>query len=267
MKWPNGSTGRPTVVSAFGPRTSPTAGASSYHRGADFVGFSTIRAVAAGRVTHVGTPNGWGGGGTQVWVQHDGFFARYLHLVAGSPRVSVGQQVSEGQDLGLMGKTGTATGVHLHLEITPGNVHSSNSGQTDPVTFIAARMGGQSGMSAGTSKEWDEMASREEIKIAVAEALIEQKGLDGRNLFDSVIQTRSELRDRAKEGAAAALVETRGNDGRNILDGVIQRGYDIAELAMKVNAGGVDPKALADAIAQAGLGQQVADELAKRLTK
>ena len=57
-----------------------------------------------------------------------------------------------------------------------------------------------------------------------AQDLYDTKGKDGRNLFDGIIQTRSELKDRA----ADALIQTKGNDGRNILDSVIQARYDIA---------------------------------------
>ena len=60
----------------------------------------------------------------------------------------------------------------------------------------------------------------------VTEALYTAKGNDGRNIFDSVIQTRNELKDRATE----ALYTARGNDGRNIFDSVIQTRYDIAAL-------------------------------------
>lgn len=134
MRYPNGSTARPVVTSRFGPRKAPTPGASTFHRGTDYVGFSTVCAVAPGVVTVVGTPRGWAGGGVQVWVQHDGFLARYLHLAARSPKVREGQRVTAGQPLGVMGKTGTASGVHLHLEIV---VRGS---QVDPDTYLTARI-------------------------------------------------------------------------------------------------------------------------------
>lgn len=62
------------------------------------------------------------------------------------------------------------------------------------------------------------------------------KGNDGRNLWDSIIQNRNELRDRASEGASSALIETKGNDGRNVLDSVIQARWDIAELKTLLTA-------------------------------
>lgn len=138
MRWSNGSVTRPHVSSPFGPRKSPGNGGSTYHRGSDFTGFSQVHAVASGRVVVTGTPSGWSGGGRQVWIQHDGFYSKSMHLA--STAVSNGQWVNEGEIIGVMGRTGTATGVHLHLEITLGTVHYSNSGQVDPVAFLSARV-------------------------------------------------------------------------------------------------------------------------------
>ena len=92
----------------------------------------------------------------------------------------------------------------------------------------------------------------------VTEALYTAKGNDGRNIFDSVIQTRNELKDRATE----ALYTAKGNDGRNIFDSVIQTRYDIAELKTTLAAQataiealsksmGADPTTIATAVQKA----------------
>ena len=92
----------------------------------------------------------------------------------------------------------------------------------------------------------------------VTEALYTAKGNDGRNIFDSVIQTRNELKDRATE----ALYAAKGLDGRNIFDSVIQTRYDIAELKTTLAAQataietlsksiGADPTAIATAVQKA----------------
>lgn len=156
--WPNGSKSKPYVSSAFGPRNINVPNASKNHKGTDFSHtFSIIRAVEAGQVKVAGTPPGWAGGGTQVWVQHDGFFSKSLH--ASSLLVKAGQFVREGDPLAVMGRTGTASDVHLHLEITEGNVHYSNTGQVDPVKFIQNRLAGTSG---GESSWEDIMAKLDE---------------------------------------------------------------------------------------------------------
>lgn len=140
MLYPNGSTQRPTVTSGFGPRKA-SGSASSYHLGADTIGYSVLRAVASGTVKCSGSaPRGWSAGGDQVWIQHDGFFSKSLHQARSL--VSDGQWVNEGDPIGIMGQSGSAQGVHQHLEITPGTLHFSNSGQVDPLAFIAARLSG-----------------------------------------------------------------------------------------------------------------------------
>lgn len=92
----------------------------------------------------------------------------------------------------------------------------------------------------------------------VTEALYTAKGNDGRNIFDSVIQTRNELKDRATE----ALYTAKGLDGRNIFDSVIQTRYDIAALKTTLAAQataiealsknmGADPTTIATAVQKA----------------
>lgn len=148
MRWPNGSQNRPNISSAFGPR-GPGIG-SSIHRGVDLTGCDPVRAVAAGQVVAVGTPAGWSGGGTQVWIQHDGFFTRSCHM--GGWNVGVGQWVDEAAILGPQDTTGTATGSHLHLEVTPGQWHTSNSGQVDPIQFIGSRISGNTAGSGASGE-------------------------------------------------------------------------------------------------------------------
>lgn len=138
MRWPNGSATRPHISSHFGLRSAPKIGASTYHRGTDFTGFNQVRAVAAGRVVRTGTPSGWYAGGRQVWIQHDGYFTKSLHLSYIS--VANGAWVEEGDVVGIMGATGTATGIHLHFELTLGTHHLSNVGQIDAAEFIANHM-------------------------------------------------------------------------------------------------------------------------------
>jgi murein DD-endopeptidase MepM/ murein hydrolase activator NlpD len=59
-----------------------------------------------------------GPAGTCVAIDHgDGLVSRYFHLERGSLRVAAGDAVREGTVLGWMGKTGRATGEHLHFQI------------------------------------------------------------------------------------------------------------------------------------------------------
>lgn len=120
-------------------KTSPY---SSSHKAVDLSGSATtVMAVADGTVTAVFSgcshhtnaskpyqrydPRGFtyrycqcGGqiGGNYVIVKHaNGFESRYYHLR--SVDVTVGQKVTQGQKIAVMGNTGASTGVHLHFEM------------------------------------------------------------------------------------------------------------------------------------------------------
>jgi murein DD-endopeptidase MepM/ murein hydrolase activator NlpD len=47
-------------------------------------------------------------------------FALYAHLQPGSVRVKVGQRVSTGQTLGLLGSSGSSNAPHLHFQLMDG---------------------------------------------------------------------------------------------------------------------------------------------------
>lgn len=197
MLWPNGTKTKPYVTSAFGPRNIPVANASRNHKGTDMVGFRTVRAVADGVVKVAGTPGGWTGGGNQVWVQHDGFFSKSLHLASRSVRV--GDRVSAGDDLGEMGETGTASDVHLHLEITPGSLHYWNTGQVDPVKFISSRTASAAG-GANESEEDDMSAEAEKQIKAIHDAIFR----GGESMKDQGASISDSLSRIARNAAAAA---------------------------------------------------------------
>ena len=109
------------ISSPFGNRTSPTAGASSYHQGIDIDGNTgdPVWAARAGIVTVAGWSNA---AGNYVKIDHrDGFQSIYMHLNSFS--TSSGAVVSAGQTIGTMGATGVATGDHLHFGIMQNGVY------------------------------------------------------------------------------------------------------------------------------------------------
>ena len=110
-----------SITSPFGNRTSPTAGASSYHQGVDLdtgTGW-TVVAAKAGRVVIAGYGSA---AGNYVKIDHgDGVSSVYMHL--NSYCVSSGQMVSAGQKIGETGATGVATGDHLHFGIAVNGVY------------------------------------------------------------------------------------------------------------------------------------------------
>ncbi|NMH72545.1 M23 family metallopeptidase [Bacillus sp. RO2] len=85
------------------------------HKGIDIARPSdrTIKAADNGVIESAG----WDGGyGNKVVINHqNGMKTTYAHL--DSISVSVGQTVSRGAKIGIMGTTGQSTGVHLHFEV------------------------------------------------------------------------------------------------------------------------------------------------------
>ena len=103
------------LTSYFGRRNLGL-GTSTFHRGLDIAAptGSTIVAARTGTVTFAGwSSQGYGNlikirhaGGAETWYAHA---SRIL--------VRVGQSVSQGEPIALVGSTGISTGPHLHLEI------------------------------------------------------------------------------------------------------------------------------------------------------
>ena len=121
MMWPCPSSKR--VTSDYGPRTSPTNGASSNHKGIDIGAAygADIVAAADGTVVFSGYSNT---GGNYVMIDHGGsLYTVYMH--ASSLTVSAGQTVSKGQVIAKVGSTGISTGNHLHFGVTLNGVYVS----------------------------------------------------------------------------------------------------------------------------------------------
>ncbi|HYF12987.1 MAG TPA: peptidoglycan DD-metalloendopeptidase family protein [Candidatus Paceibacterota bacterium] len=78
---------------------------------------TSIFAAAAGNVIIARNNGGWNGGyGNYVVIQHtNGTQTLYAH--ANTVAVGVGDSVVQGQTIGTIGRTGQATGYHLHFEV------------------------------------------------------------------------------------------------------------------------------------------------------
>ncbi|MFJ8824231.1 M23 family metallopeptidase [Streptomyces sp. NPDC102467] len=104
---------------------------SGSHTGIDFHAASgtSVHAVGSGTVVEAG----WGGayGNNIVIKMNDGTYTQYGHL--SSIGVSVGQAVTPGQQIGLSGATGNATGPHLHFEARTTAEYGSDM---DPVAYL-----------------------------------------------------------------------------------------------------------------------------------
>lgn len=88
-----------------------------WHIGVDLVGDRDIFPIAQGVVESINSKGK--SYGNHVVIKHDdGLVSLYAHL--SEVKVKVGQKVCLDTLIGLMGDTGNATGVHLHLELHNG---------------------------------------------------------------------------------------------------------------------------------------------------
>jgi len=126
------------ISSGFGNRIAPCRYCSSYHRGVDFVpgrGAPTY-AMADGVVIQSEFSGGYG---QHVYIRHQingqSVMTVYAHLQQDSSPLRVGDEVSVGDFVGLVGSTGTSTGPHLHFEVRIDDVY------VDPFAFLTANAG------------------------------------------------------------------------------------------------------------------------------
>ncbi len=104
------------ISSTFGWRKSPISGNDNFHRGTDIVApnKTPIKAVSAGKIITAGWSNS--GYGNHIIIDH-GFGMKTLYGHLNSIMINVGDSVSMGTEIGLLGNTGYSTGPHLHYEV------------------------------------------------------------------------------------------------------------------------------------------------------
>ena len=93
------------------------------HKGVDYAAptGTPIRATGDGKVTFRGTKGGYG---KTIVLQHGSKYSTlYAHLSKYAKGSRSGKRVRQGQIIGYVGKTGLATGPHLHYEFRVDGVH------------------------------------------------------------------------------------------------------------------------------------------------
>lgn len=116
------------IRSGFGMRRHPILGTVRMHAGIDLVApnGTLVKAADGGQIIQAGYDGGYG---YSVVIYHGGGFATwYAHL--SRILVAVGQNVSRGEVIGLVGATGLATGPHLHFEVR------INGAAQNPLEFL-----------------------------------------------------------------------------------------------------------------------------------
>lgn len=126
LRWPLKVAGR--ISSGFGPRSSPTPGASSYHKGIDVAVPLGTPIVAAGAGTVV-TATYSSSAGNYIMISHGNrLYTVYMHC--SKLAVSVGDEVVSGQIIAYAGSTGISTGSHLHFGVM------KNGSYVDPGIYV-----------------------------------------------------------------------------------------------------------------------------------
>ncbi|WFR56856.1 peptidoglycan DD-metalloendopeptidase family protein [Anaerocolumna sp. AGMB13025] len=125
--WPCPSSTR--ITSTFGNREQPTEGASTYHKGID-IGASTGSNIVAAGSGSVVTAAYSVSAGNYIMIYHgDGVYTVYMHC--SKLLVSVGDEVTKGQTIALVGSTGISTGSHLHFGVTV------NGTYVNPLNYVS----------------------------------------------------------------------------------------------------------------------------------
>lgn len=151
-----------SLTSPFGPReVLNTSGGktSAHHDGADY-GTSGVKrkqyAIEEGKVLQAGTASD---GAKYVWVEYPRLGVKMLHYHLDTIKVKAGQAVNADTELGTTGKTGKATGIHLHLGVK----RLSGGGFIDPEAWSKNEYKAPSSSLAKT--EEPKTAKTEELKI------------------------------------------------------------------------------------------------------
>ena len=131
--WPYG--GSYYISSGYGYRIHPTLGYSKLHGGIDITGSGAygkpIYAIANGQVILSQYYDSYG---NCIMIDHgkyNGTSIVSLYAHAASLYVSVGQNVTKGQQIGTVGSTGRSTGPHLHFEIR------ANGERVNPLNYYS----------------------------------------------------------------------------------------------------------------------------------
>jgi murein DD-endopeptidase MepM/ murein hydrolase activator NlpD len=91
-----------------------------------------VKAAGGGTVIFAGWKDN--GGGYQVWIAHgSNLFTTYNHM--SSVSVGRGQHVGRGQQVGRVGRTGNATGPHLHFEVWKGAIWDGGT-RVNPLGYL-----------------------------------------------------------------------------------------------------------------------------------
>ncbi len=112
------------ISSRFKPhRKHPVLNKIRAHKGVDYAApkGTPVYATGDGTIDFVGTKNGYG---RVIIIQHQQKHTTlYAHLLGFDKNIKTGAAVKQGQAIGFVGKSGLASGYHLHYEFRANKVH------------------------------------------------------------------------------------------------------------------------------------------------
>jgi len=111
------------ITSHFGNRKHPVLHRIRAHKGVDYAAptGTPIKAVSDGKVVFVGSKGGYG---KSVELKHNAAHSTfYAHMSKFAAQLKSGMTVTKGQVIGYVGRTGLASGPHLHYEFRVNGVH------------------------------------------------------------------------------------------------------------------------------------------------
>ena len=197
------------VTSPYGERIHPVTGKVSFHSGIDGVredhDIATIVAIDEGKIIDFDNTVKWHDDyktkGNYVKILHEsGRISLYLHLAYGTipDSIKTGGKISKGSTLGVMGETGSATGIHIHFQVY------DTDGKTviDPKPFLLG-------------KNINDITEAENMWILVEECKYGDRGTAVYNLQVKLCQESEELQ---------AEVMSHSADKYGKLDGVFGKG-------------------------------------------
>ena len=119
------------ITSPYGMRLHPIKKIQKMHKGIDIAPQSDIFAAAAGTVTVSAFDAGYG---YYVVIDHGTIGGKNIktlsaHMQKGV-KVAAGDKVKQGETIGVMGTTGSSTGVHVHFEV------KENDANVDPQKYV-----------------------------------------------------------------------------------------------------------------------------------
>lgn len=158
------------ISSPFGWRQDPITGQSRFHAGLDIAAEagSPIYVPLDGVVAYAGPYQGYG---NVVVVRHTAMlYTLYGHAM--TTLVQLGQPLTAGDPIALVGSTGRSTGPHLHFEVR------QPDGFVNPTEFLAALAGGTSRTRVAT-KGWREVPPLASTNPFNGPAPVPSQGLGG----------------------------------------------------------------------------------------